>query len=273
MIREKYFYTVLFLDNYCPNQNNSSSNNNHSQVENPILKNFSISETTSSQQIYWESQDDNSKVLNVSLASSPSIKLPVTIELWNNENEPIFYCPILKEKMNAVTYGQITIENKSPGNGLVSFSLIFNEGAKTPVDQEKFTLAVKTLPSFDTKSDRVVNKDAANINYALDELLNVQQVGLAIVFRRNSLDAHFDLICDFDESYLHSLAQGADFQYLTRLSKYKNVKWLTKYTDNMQDIMDEINMQYYNVKFSWKENGTQWWNDDPYNYQTGHGPF
>lgn len=45
--------------------------------------------------------------------------------------------------------------------------------------------------------------------------------GLAIIFRRQSLDALFDLIADFDETYWHTFDKSFDMQYLTKKSCYR----------------------------------------------------
>ena len=135
---------------------------------------------------------------------------------------------------------------------------------------------MKTLPSFDTTSERLQpeqSQDTRNVAKALDEIVKATQTGVAIVFRRNSLDAHFDLLAEFDETYLHSLAESSDLKYLTQMSKFRTVKWLTKYTSNLQDVLDEINVKYYEVRFSWKEERPHWYYDDPYHYQHKEGHY
>lgn len=86
------------------------------------------------------------------------------------------------------------------------------------------------------------------------------------------MDAHFDLIKEFDESYLHSGADNSDdMKYFTRLSRFQTVKWMTIYTDNLQDVMDQVNASAYEVRFAWADQGARcWW--DPYGYQHPNGP-
>ena len=92
-----------------------------------------------------------------------------------------------------------------------------------------------------------------NISKALDEIINVQPVGMAIVFRRRTIDELFDLFAEFDESYWHSLAVGNDLKYLTRRSLYQKCQFTTKYTSELQDVIDLIDPSKYETKFSWNE--------------------
>ena len=85
----------------------------------------------------------------------------------------------------------------------------------------------------------------------LDEQIEQNITGLAIVFRRNSLDALFDLFAEFDESYWHTLEETYDLQYLTRISCYKDCFFAGKYTNNLQDVLDLINTSKYEIKYSW----------------------
>lgn len=260
-ISEKYFYTVLFLDDYYSERRTSSTVSENLKVETPILKSFEITSETNSENVKW--LDSNT------LYVRHNLQLPITLEMWNAEGKPIFYCPLLKEGIDSISVGQVIIESSR------SISLHFTEEVPPPAEGETFKLSMKTLPSFDTTSERLA-KDTETVSKALDEILDTQKYGLAIIFRRNSLDSHFDLEVEIDESYLHSMADSNDLKYLTRMSKFTNAKWLTKYTDNIQSVLDEINTSAYEIKFSWKENSAQWWkgssnSDDPFGYQIGRG--
>lgn len=259
-IPEKYFYTVLFLDDYYPERRSSSTASENLRVETPILKTFEIKKDTNTENIKWMKDGDD-----LCLFVRHMLPLPITLEMWNAEGKPIFYCPLLKKGIDSISVGQIVIEDN------FSLKLYFDGEVAPPEEDETFKLSLKTLPSFDTTSDRLV-KDVNTVSKALDEIIDVDKCGLAIIFRRNSLDSHFDLECEFDESYLHSLAEANDLKYLTRMSKFRDVKWLTKYTDNLQSVLELINTDAYEVRFSWKENGSQWWHhNDPFGYQHQRG--
>lgn len=254
---EKYFYTVLFLDDYYPERRSASTAAENARVETPILKSFEITKDTNTDNVKWTDE----KTLFV----RHNLPLPITLEMWNDEGKPIFYCPLLKEGIDSISVGQVVIESSR------SISLHFNDEVLPPEEGETFKLSMKTLPSFDTTSERLA-KDVDTVSKALDETIDVDKCGLAIVFRRNNLDSQFDLECEFDETYLHSLAEESDLKYLSRMSKFRDVKWMTKYTDNLQSVLELINTAAYEIRFSWKENGTQWWHkDDPFGYQHQRG--
>ena len=81
----------------------------------------------------------------------------------------------------------------------------------------------------------------------------MKPVGMAIVFRRHNIDALMDLIVEFDETYWHSLAESSTLKYLTQKSLFQTCRFTTKYTDNLQDVMDLIDNSQYEVKFSWQQ--------------------
>jgi hypothetical protein len=89
--KHKYFYTVLFLNNYFPVKN---TNDNISKT-----KYFEITENSNSATIKW--LDDNT------LFVRHNLKLPITLEMWNASGKPIFYCPILKDDIESMTIGEI----------------------------------------------------------------------------------------------------------------------------------------------------------------------
>ena len=264
---QKYFYTVLFLDDFYPERAEAKvSEEWKRQTELPELKTYEVTKDSNSVDLKWI--DENT------LFVRHNLPLPLTLEMWNNENKPIFYCPVLKEGIDSISVGQVVIESSR------SLTLHFNEEVPPPADGETFKLSLKTLPAMDTTSDRLrkYNESAAdskNVARALDELVRADQTGVAIVFRRHSLDAHFDLLAEFDENYLHSLAESTDLKYLTYMSKFRNVKWLTRYTSNLQDVLDDINNKYYEIRFSWTDEKHHWYQDDPFGYQhkVGHYPY
>ena len=77
--------------------------------------------------------------------------------------------------------------------------------------------------------------------------------GLALIFRRNTLDGLYDLIAEFDDAYYHSLDDSSDLRYLTDKSCYKDIHFVTKYTNNLQDVIDLIDVGYYNIQYSWQD--------------------
>lgn len=217
MSKQKYFYTVLYLDDYYPERKyDKSSAEDIQHVETPVLKNFEIGANTNTENVKW--LDEN--VLYV----RHNLKLPLTLEMWNADGKSIFYCPLLKEGIDSISVGQVVVESSR------SITLHFNEDNPPPSGREVYKLAVKTLPNFDTTSNRLTN-DVQRVGKALDEIISSQPVGMAIIFRRHNIDALFDLIVDFDETYWHSLAEGNDLKYLTRKSLFQSCRFTTKYTD------------------------------------------
>ena len=238
----KYFYAVLFLDDFYPERAvDNTTEEYQSQIETPKLKKFEITKSTNTENVKW--LDENT------LYVKHNLPLPLTLEMWNNEDKPIFYCPLLKEGIDSITVGQVVIESSR------SITLHFNEDNPPPTSKETFILAIKTLPSFDTKSLRTIesSEDVKNVCNSLDEMINSGQTGKAIIFRRHSLDSLFDLMVDFDESYWHSLAEGSNLKYLTRKSKYQTCSCTCKYTSNLQDVLDLIDTSKYEVEFSWNQ--------------------
>ena len=47
-------------------------------------------------------------------------------------------------------------------------------------------------------------------------------------------------------------AQSYDLQYLTKESCYKNAVFTTLYTNSLQDAIDLIDVNKYNIKYSWE---------------------
>ena len=72
------------------------------------------------------------------------------------------------------------------------------------------------------------------------------------MLENSSSERLFDLIAEFDESYFHSFAQSYDLQYLTKESCYKNAVFTTLYTNSLQDAIDLIDVNKYNIKYSWE---------------------
>lgn len=233
---KKYFYTVLFLNNYFPKPVAPTT-----QSE---IKIFDITETIP------EELQTNVKWLDSNkLWVQHGLQLPITLEMWDDQQTPIFYCPIIKtEQDSIIKLGDITIESET--------TLLLNfENIEKPTEDKVYKLAIRSLPAFDL-TNQVYNLPPL----PLDEKIDVNKTGLAIVFRRNSLDALFDLIVQFDESYWHSLEQNYDLQYLTKKSCYKNCFFASKYTNNLNDILDLINTNKYEIKFSWDNVREKWHN-------------
>jgi hypothetical protein len=239
MASQKYFYTILFLDDYYPERKyDQTTVDEYKHTETPVLKNFDITSTTNSENIKWI--DENT------LYVRHNLKLPITLEMWNAAGKPVFYCPVLKEGIDSISVGQVVLESTR------SITLYFNEDNPPPAPGETFKLAMKTLPSFDTTSLREVDT-ITKAGKALDEIISMKPVGMAIVFRRHNIDALMDLIVEFDETYWHSLAESSTLKYLTQKSLFQTCRFTTKYTDNLQDVMDLIDNSQYEVKFSWQQ--------------------
>jgi hypothetical protein len=162
-----YFYTVLFLNNYFPAK--------QELADKPVTKLFEITEASNSATVKWI--DDNT------LFVRHNLKLPITLEMWNADGKPIFYCPILKDDIESMSIGDICKESDT------SITLGFSNVQK-PQGNQVYKLAIKSLPAFDLKEQNIITTDLP-----LDEQVQSNQTGLAIVFRRNSLDSLFDLIC------------------------------------------------------------------------------
>ena len=255
--REKYFYTVLFLDDYFPRRSDKKSESEY-HVELPKIRSFEITKDSDTTELKWI--DENT------LYVRHGLDLPLTLEMWNDEGKPIFYVPILKEGIDSISVGQVVIESSH------AITLYFNEDNPPPTESQTFKLSMKTLPHFDTKNDRLVkneSEDVKKVAKAFEEIIDINKTGLAIVFRRHNLDAHVDLLTEFDEMYLHSLSDSHDLRYLTDKSKFQRVKWLTLYTDNLQDVIEQINNNLYEIKYSWTGNSVM--SDDPFGYQIQRG--
>ena len=90
MMQQKYFYTVLFLDDYYPERKyDSTTEPEPEHLEIPELKKFEITSETNTENVKW--QDENT------LYVRHNLKLPLTLEMWNEENKPIFFFFFLKE--------------------------------------------------------------------------------------------------------------------------------------------------------------------------------
>ena len=230
--KKNYFYTVLFLDNYYPEKEETVLSNLYQQSKTE-KKLFSITNTTNTANVKWLDK--------YTLWVRPGITSPLTLEMWNEQDKPIFYCPILKAGIDSISVGQVVAESNS------TFKLYFDEeNNPPPKDGETSKLAIKNLPNFDLQEEQFSIPGAS-----LEENLT-HQTGLAIVFRRNSIDALFDLIAEFDESYWHSLVDTFDQKLLTRMSCYKDAYFMTKYTSDLEDVLNRINVDQYEVKYSWK---------------------
>ena len=228
--KTKYFYTVLFLNDYYPKK--------PAEVATiPETKVFNIMADSNTSNIKWLDES--------TLYVRHNLKLPLTLEMWNAQGEPIFYCPVLKADIESLTIGDIAVSSPT------AITLGFTSVAK-PQGNEIFKLAMKSLPTFDLKNQDFTLPDAP-----LDVKALENQTGLAIIFRRHSLDALFDLIAEFDETYWHSMEQTYDLQYLTQESCYKDCYFAGKFTSELQDVLDMIDVNRYNVKYSWENTKIQ----------------
>jgi len=117
-MKEKYFYTVLFLDDYYPERMKDSTAQETERLEIPEVKKFEIKSTTDTENVKWI--DENT------LFVRHNLKLPLTLEMWNNENKPVFYCPVLKEGIDSISVGSVIIESSR------SITLHFNEDNPPP---------------------------------------------------------------------------------------------------------------------------------------------
>jgi len=244
MRQEKYFYTILFLDDYDPNRVDEYTKAFYqNKIEAPKTLVFKITNSTNTRDIWWSNEGEYKK-----LHIRHTLPLPLTLEMWNDDNQPIFYCPILKKEIDSISVGQIVIESDR------QISILFDENTPPPQNGETFKLAIKTLPSFDTNLAEIFDEgnELKDIGLALDQIVDIPKIGRAIVFRRNSLDSLFDLLADFDDSYWHSLAEGRDLNYLTQKSFFHDCSFACKYTSNLQDVLDLIDTSKYDVTFSWE---------------------
>lgn len=90
--RNRYFYTVLFLDDYNPQKRDLADEtmSRATQVqEPPVLKSFEIKKDSNSTDIHWT----DSKTLFV----RHGLPLPVTLELWDAARKPDILLPGAEE--------------------------------------------------------------------------------------------------------------------------------------------------------------------------------
>ncbi len=222
--RKKYFYTILFLDNYYPAQPDI--------CQKSITKQFKISEDMNTANVKW--LDDTRLLVRHNL------QLPVSVEMWDQNNKPLVYCPILTKDIESISVGDVTVE--SEGSLIIYFTHI-----NKPEFNQIYTLVIKSQPNFNLENG---NKP---ILPELPENSQHNVNGLAIIFRRYSLDSLFDLIAEFDNAYFHSLEESADLKYLTNVSCYKDLSFQTKYTNNLQDVIDLIDVNRFEIKYSWND--------------------
>ena len=223
--RKTYFYTVLFLDNYYPQVPNDPN-------PKPVTKMFDVTEDSNTLNLKWL---DANKLL-----VRHNLPLPVSVEMWDHENRPILYCPILAKDVDSITMGDIAVES---GGSLIIYFTRMNK----PQYNQVYKLVVRSQPNFD------LGDGCPSPLPPLPEQQCPRPRGLAMIFRRHSLDALFDLIAEFDSAYYHSLEKSADLQYLSRMSCYKDVSFQVKYTNNLQDVLDLIDVNHFEIKYSWED--------------------
>ena len=222
MHRKNYFYTVLFLDDYYSQKPYEPTP--------PVTKMFNITEDVDTSNLKWL---DNNRLL-----VRHNLQLPISVEMWDNNNHPLLYCPILAKDIDNITMGDIAIES---GTSLIIYFTRINK----PQFNQVYKLVIRSQPNFDLQ-DKAPSNTLPSFNCNRPR-------GLAVVFRRHSLDSLFDLIAEFDDTYYHSLEKSADLQYLTRMSCYKDVSFQVKYTNNLQDVIDLIDINRFEVKYSWED--------------------
>lgn len=231
--RQKYFYTVLFLDNYYEKPQ-PAPKKLYNKPKGGQLKTYDICADTETANVRWLDQNR--------LYVRHNLQLPITLEMWDHENRPIVYCPILKKDIDNVSLGDVQVDSER--------SIIINFCAtQKPIYNQVFKLAIRSLPDF-----ALTPHEHQICQKPLNELVHMPKPkrGLALIFRRNTLDGLYDLIAEFDQAYYHSLDQSSDLKYLTEKSCYKEVVFSTKYTNNLQDVLDLIDVNYYNVQYSWE---------------------
>lgn len=234
--RDKYFYTVLFLDNYFKEPQNQ--NYTGMTIYTDITATFSKSSP-----VQWDSENPDKLIIHHNL------RLPVSLEIWDETSKPLLYAPILKQGLDSITIGTYTCTVNDNDNTII---INFN-GSRKPVMEEKFLLGIKEIPDF--RLDPVSLNQSETLQ-TLEQFMAVpkyQCVGLAIVFRRNSLEALFDLISDFDEAYFKSMEDSTEIKYLVKKSGYKDLWFSTAYTDNLQDVINLIDVSHFKVEYSWED--------------------
>jgi hypothetical protein len=233
---KSYFYTILYLDGYYPAQTESSSDVQKIQP----VKTFEFSNNDFYEIIknIQTKTTDISWIDNNTLYINHRLRLPITFEMWDNNKKPLFYCPILKDDISSVSIGGATIEST---DNTYSLLIKFNDLEKP--GENFFKIALRSIPEFS------LNNNTLDLP-TLDQKIQ-NQTGLAIIFRRPSMEALFDLIAEFDNSYWHSAERAFDAQYLTKISCYNNAFFETKYTNSLEDVVESIDTSTYKIQFSW----------------------
>lgn len=90
--KQKYFYTVLFLNNYFPKK--------AEQENKSVLKVIELTDVDCAN-FKWESTLESG--IKNKLIVHHHLPLPLTLEMWDNNGNPIFYCPLLKEDIDSLT--------------------------------------------------------------------------------------------------------------------------------------------------------------------------
>ena len=229
----KYFYTVLFLDRYF-GPDRQQNIYPYPRKPDGRIKSWQICADTQTPDIKWLDQHR--------LYVKHDLPMPITLEMWDDKFKPIVYCPILKKDVCNVTLGDVVVND--------SRSIIINfYNTRPPQYNQVFKLAIRNLPDFN-----LMPEDGDPMSKRLSDIIERPRfrTGIAFIFRRNTLDGLYDLISEFDEAYYHSLDENSDLQYLTEKSCYKDVHFTTKYTNNLQDVLDLIDTDVYKVQYSWE---------------------
>jgi hypothetical protein len=113
--KAKYFYTVLFLNDYYPDPDPRPS------ATEPQTKVFNITKDINSANVKWIVKEEDGEQ-HYFLKVNHFLPLPLTLQMWDAEGNPIFYCPILQDDVQLISIGGVTIEKNSSllidfGNG------------------------------------------------------------------------------------------------------------------------------------------------------------
>lgn len=77
--------------------------------------------------------------------------------------------------------------------------------------------------------------------------------GKALVFRRRTMEAYFDLLCEFDESFIKSSADSYDAKFLVQnLTSNTSAFWITEYTEKYENFQKRIDTEKYDIILSWE---------------------
>ena len=230
--RQKRFYAVALLDKYYEDQME------HQPPKRPkraIQKTVQIKADSQSETVQWIDTDH--------VRIEHGLSLPITLQIWDNQMKPCVYAPILKMGAQTVTLGKVTVQSQT--SVVVDFT-----GQKKPMLDQIWTLKAKHLEELSLAGQTCPSQKSLG---QLAHFPRVRQRGLALVFRRATLDSLFDLISQFDDQWWHSSDESSVSKWIAQKSAYKQVTFFVKWTDDLQQVLDTIDPRMWDVKFSWDE--------------------